>query len=100
MRETTMRAIGKTLRRGSLAALALAASQPAGAETTPPLSVGRLLADGWEVAGFAPSLYVLGSVILFKHKDRNYFVQCSAVYDATRSAKTAERVVTNCYEIH
>jgi hypothetical protein len=91
--------IGKTLRSGSLAVLALFASLPAGAQSTSPLTVGQLLADGWEIAGFAPSLYVLGSVMLFKHKDRNYFVQCSAVYDATRSAKTAERVVTNCYEI-
>jgi hypothetical protein len=87
------------IRRWILSAALLAASQAGGAETPAPTSVGQLLADGWEVAGFAPSLYVLGSVILFRHKDRNYFVQCSAVYDATRSAKTAERVVTNCYEI-
>jgi hypothetical protein len=92
-----MLAIGKALRRGSLAILALTAALPAGADS-PPLTVGQLLADGWEIAGFAPSLYVLGSVMLFKHKDRNYFVQCSAVYDPTRSQRT-ERVVTNCYEI-
>ncbi len=93
-----MTAIGKLLRIGP-AVLALAAPLPAAAET-PPLTVGQLLADGWEIAGFAPALYVLGSVMLFKHKDRNYFVQCSAVYDPTRGAKaSAERVVTNCYEI-
>jgi hypothetical protein len=86
-------------RRAALAVLALAACQPASAQSPPPLTVSQLLADGWEIAGFASSLYVLGSVILFKHKDRNYFVQCSAVYDPTRSANAKERVVTNCYEV-
>ena len=38
--------------------------------------------------------------MLFKHKDRNYFVQCSVVYDATRGGKASEHVITNCYEIH
>jgi hypothetical protein len=86
-------------RRAALAGWLCAAWLPAAAETNPPLTVGQLLADGWEVAGFSPTFSMVGSVILFKHKDRNYFVQCSAVYDATRSQKTAERVVTNCYEI-
>ena len=94
-----MFAIGNALRRRALAVLALAASPPAGAQSPPPLTVAQLLADGWEIAGFAPAQYVLGSVMLFKHKDRNYFAQRPAVYDATRGAKAAERVATNCYEI-
>lgn len=84
------------IRRAFAAVLALAASPPAGAETTP-TSIGQLLADGWEIAGYAPSLAMVGSVILFKHKDKNYLVQCTAVYDATRGLR--DRVVTNCYEI-
>ena len=83
----------------ALALFALTASGPAGAQAPPPYSIAHLLAEGWEIAGFAPSLAMVGSVILFKHKDRNFFVQCTAVYDATRSHLAAERVVTNCYEI-
>jgi hypothetical protein len=83
--------------RAVAAALALAASSPAGAQTPAPLSVSQLLADGWEIAGYAPSLAMVGSVMLFKHKDKNYLVQCTAVYDATRGQRN--RVVTNCYEI-
>jgi len=89
--------VGNGLQRGFIAALVAASCQPAGAQG---LTIEQLLKDGWEIAGFAPAQYVLGSVMLFKHKDRNYFVQCSAVYDATRSANAKERVVTNCYEIH
>ncbi len=83
------------MRRWVAAIAALAASPSAGAQT--PLSVSQLLADGWEIAGYAPSLAMVGSVILFKHKDKNYLVQCTAVFDATRSQHS--RVVTNCYEI-
>ena len=83
------------MRRCAAVALAVAASSAARAET--PLSVSQLLADGWEIAGYAPSLAMVGSVILFKHKDKNYLVQCTAVYDATRGLHS--RVVTNCYEI-
>jgi hypothetical protein len=78
-------------------AVALAASLPAVAQTPAPLSVSQLLADGWEIAGYAPSLAMVGSVMLFKHKDKSYLVQCTAVYDATRGLHN--RVVTNCYEI-
>jgi hypothetical protein len=83
--------------RRAAAALALAASLPASAETPPPTSIGQLLAEGWEIAGYAPSLAMVGSVILFRHKDKNYLVQCTAVFDATRSQ--SERVVTHCYQI-
>jgi hypothetical protein len=82
--------------RWALALFALTAAGPAGAQAPPPYSIAQLLADGWEIAGFAPSLAMVGSIILFKHKDRNFFVQCTAVYDATRAR---DRVVTNCYEI-
>ncbi len=84
--------------RWATALLALTVAQSVGAQTPQP-SVGQLLTDGWEIAGYAAALTTFGSIILFKHKDKNYLIQCSAVYDATRGPKTVERVVTNCYEI-
>ena len=72
------------------------ASQPIAAQAPAQYSIGKLITEGWEIAGFAPSLAMVGSVILFRHKDHNFFVQCTAVYDATR---LRDRVVTNCYEI-
>jgi hypothetical protein len=61
-----------------------------------PLSIERLTADGWEIAGYAGTLDNRSSLILFRRKDRPYLVQCSILYDVTRSP----RVVTNCYELH
>jgi hypothetical protein len=94
-----MSAIGRGVRLGALAVVALTAAGQVDAQAPTQYSIAQLLGDGWEIAGFAPSLAMVGSVILFKHKDRNFFVQCTAVYDATRSHLAAERVVTNCYEI-
>jgi hypothetical protein len=91
--------VATVFRRAVAAILLLAASPALGAEAPAPTSIGQLLADGWEIAGYAPSLAMVGSVILFKHKDRNFLVQCTAVYDATRGAARADRVITNCYEI-
>ena len=91
--------LAKMRRRSACAAFLLAACAPAAAEGPAQITVGKLIADGWEIAGYAPLMAMVGSVILFKHKDREYFVQCSAVYDATRGQGNAQRVVTNCYEI-
>jgi hypothetical protein len=63
------------------------------------LTVEQLLTDGWEIAGYTASSALSVSFILFKHKDRNSLVQCSVLYDVTRSQKAGERVVSNCYEI-
>lgn len=78
----------------SLIAVLPAASR---AEEQPPpsLSVEQLLKDGWEIAGFGALSFESRSFILFKHKERTYLVQCSVLYDVTRS----KRVVTNCYEV-
>jgi hypothetical protein len=94
--------IGKGFGRWAITVLALADSLPVSpvtAQAPSQISVGQLLSDGWEMAAYASSAAMYGSLILFKHKDRNYFVQCSAVYDATRSPRASERVVTNCYEV-
>ncbi len=94
--------IGNGFGRRVITFLALTASLPAipvAAQAPSQISVGQLLTDGWEIAGYASSSAMYGSLILFKHKDRNFFVQCSVVYDATRSPRASERVVTNCYEV-
>ena len=59
-----------------------------------PVTIEKLITDGWEVAGYiAP--WENRSLILFKHKDHNYLVQCSVLVDVTR----AQRLVTVCYEL-
>jgi hypothetical protein len=67
-------------------------SGPAPAQSA--TSVEKLLADGWEVAGYIAA-WENRSLILFKHKDQKYLVQCSVLVDVMRK----ERVVTYCYEI-
>lgn len=61
-----------------------------------PLSVEHLLADGWDIAGYTGTFDNRSTVILFRHKDRKYLVQCSVLYDVTRTPRTS----TNCYELH
>lgn len=61
----------------------------------PPPTIERLLADGWEIAGYVGTYDVRTSLILFRKKDAKYLVQCSTLYDATRN----QRVVVNCYEL-
>ena len=57
-------------------------------------SVEKLLTDGWEVAGYV-SAWENRSLLLFKHKDHRYLIQCSVLIDVMRNP----RVVTYCYEI-
>jgi hypothetical protein len=68
---------------------------PAVAAADEPLTIERLLADGWEIAGYAGTLDNRSSLILFRRKDAPYLVQCSILYDVTRSP----RVITNCYAL-
>lgn len=58
------------------------------------LTVENLIKDGWEITGYA-SNFEGRSLILFKHKEKTHLVQCSVLYDVTRS----NRVVTNCYDV-
>ncbi len=62
----------------------------------PPLTIERLLNEGWEVAGYAGTLDNRSALILFRNKDKKYLVQCSTLYDVTRTS----RITLNCYEIH
>ena len=68
---------------------ALAAAAP------PPLTIEGLLADGWEIAGFASGYDNRTSLILFRHPGRNALVQCGVLYDVTRNPRT----IVNCYEL-
>jgi len=59
------------------------------------LTVEQLLTDGWEVAGYIGTLDNRSSLMLFKHKDKHYLVQCSVLYDVTRYKRTQ----VHCYEV-
>ena len=61
-----------------------------------PWTIERLNGEGWEIAGFTGASDIRASLILFKHRDKSFFVQCSTFYDVTRSS----RVTLNCYELH
>ena len=57
--------------------------------------IEKLLSSGWKLAGFASAGTNRYALILFKHSERNYLVQCLTGYDVTRK----KREVTTCYEI-
>ncbi|HEY1453797.1 MAG TPA: hypothetical protein VGF57_10080 [Roseiarcus sp.] len=61
-----------------------------------PLTIERLIGEGWEIAGYASGYDNRSTLILFRHKDKTYLIQCSTLYDVTREP----RVNVNCYELH
>jgi hypothetical protein len=73
---------------GIFAAVRLAAADP-------PLTIEQLIADGWEIGGYTSGYDNRSSLILFRHKDKTFLVQCSTLYDVTRNP----RVTVNCYEL-
>jgi hypothetical protein len=79
----------------ALVALRLAAGQCL-AETPghEPLSIEGLVRAGWEVAGYV-AVSDNRSLILFRHKELKYLVQCSVLVDVMRNP----RLVTYCYEL-
>jgi hypothetical protein len=81
------------MRSGLYLATMLAASSLAAAET--PLTIDQLLAQGWEITGYASGYDNRTSLILFHHQGVNTLVQCSILYDVTRNPRT----VVNCYEV-
>jgi hypothetical protein len=81
------------MRSGLCLAMMLAASSLAAAES--PLTVDQLLAQGWEIAGYASGYDNRTSLILFRHQGMNTLVQCGVLYDVTRSPRT----IINCYEL-
>jgi len=71
----------------------LAATSVSAAE--PPPTIEKLLADGWEIAGYASGYDNRTSLILFRHPGQNALVQCGVLYDVTRNPRT----IVNCYEL-
>jgi hypothetical protein len=80
------------MRSGLFLATMLAASILAAAET--PLAIDQLLAQGWEIVGYASGYDNRTSLILFRRPGVNALVECGILYDVTR----APRTVVNCYE--
>lgn len=76
--------------------LAIASAFTGSLSAAEPPTIERLLSGGWEIAGYIGNLDVRTSLILFRKREVNYLVQCSTLYDVTRS----QRVVVNCYELH
>src|SRR4249920_2617867 len=83
-------ALGSCMRSGLFLATMLAASSLAAAET--PLTIDQLLAQGWEIAGYASGYDNRTSLILFRLPGVNALVQCGILYDVTRT----QRTVVNC----
>jgi hypothetical protein len=75
------------------ALLAPIASTPTAAQQSS-VTIEKLLADSWEVAGYV-SAWENRSLILFKHKEHKYLVQCSVLLDVMRNP----RLVIYCYEL-
>jgi hypothetical protein len=71
----------------------LATSSVAAADT--PLTIGQLLGEGWEIAGYASGYDNRTSLMLFRHSGMNTLVQCGVLYDVTRNPRT----IVNCYEL-
>ena len=76
------------------ACVLLATPFAAGPAVAQQLTIERLITDGWEVIGYV-SAWENRSLILFKHKDRKYLVQCSVLIDVTRD----QRIVITCYPL-
>jgi hypothetical protein len=81
------------MRSGLVIAAMLAASGLAAAEA--PLTIAQLLAQGWEIAGYASGYDNRTSLMLFRHQGMNALVQCGVLYDVTRNPRT----IINCYEL-
>jgi hypothetical protein len=82
------------MRSGLCFAMTLAASSFAAAEQAP-LTIDQLLAQGWEIAGYASGYDNRTSLMLFRHPGINALVQCGVLYDVTRNPRT----IVNCYEL-
>ena len=81
------------MRLGLTLAMALSATPLAAAEA--PLTIEGLIANGWEIAGYASGYDNRTSLILFRHPGVNALVQCGVLYDVSRNPRT----LVNCYEL-
>ena len=85
----------KTFCLATILALLLAA--PTVAATDENISMETLLKDGWQVAGYAAAnqFAVESAMILLRHANQSYLVQCRGSYDVTRSPS----VTSHCYKL-
>src|ERR1700720_2212851 len=79
------------MRSGLYLATMLAAYSLAAAET--PLTIDQLLAQGWEIAGYASGYDNRTSLMLFRHPGVNALVQCGILYDVTRAQRTVVKLL-------
>ena len=86
------------MRSGLFLAMMLAASSLAAAET--PLTINQLLAQGWEIAGYASGYDNRTSLILFRHTGVNALVQCGILYDVTRTQRTVVQLLRAAVNAH
>jgi hypothetical protein len=87
--------------RITAAVLALLWVVPAVAEDNIPIDnipIETLLKGGWQIAGYASANQpaVESAMILLRHPDEPYLVQCRASYDVTR---TPHNVTMHCYKL-
>ena len=77
--------------------LALLLAAPAVAATDENISMETLLKDGWQVAGYAAANQgaVELAMILLRHANQSYLVQCRGSFDVTRSPS----ITSHCYKL-
>lgn len=73
------------------AALLMPSSWAASQQT---ITIEKLLDQGWEITGYVAA-FENRTLILFRHKDQKYLIQCSVLIDVMRNP----RIVTHCYEL-
>jgi hypothetical protein len=91
------RARRRLARAFALALVALGLAAGACLAETPvqePLTIEGVVRGGWEIAGYV-AVSDNRSLILFRHKELKYLVQCSVLVDVMRNP----RLVTYCYEL-
>jgi hypothetical protein len=83
----------KTLGLATVLALLLAAPVVAATDENIGISIETLLKDGWQIAGYAAAnqFAVESTMILLRHADQSYLVQCRASFDVTRSLPQSRR---------
>jgi hypothetical protein len=86
-----------TLIRAAVTSLActLASISAVAAPEEPTISIESLMKSGWQISGYASGYDNRTSLILFRHPTETYLVQCSTIYDVTRTPRT----LSNCYEL-
>ena len=87
---------GVVVMRLALGFVTLLAAPFSAAAADAPTTIGELLAQGWEIAGYASGYDNRTSLILFRHAGTNALVQCGVLYDVMRNPRT----IVNCYDLH